>query len=219
MAKDPAFLFYSSDFLVGTLTMSDEQVGKYIRLLCLQHQKSILSEKDMLNICKSYDKDIYDKFQKIETGYVNERLLQETIKRSKYSESRRNNRTQKNICKSYDEHMENESENINKDISSSLLLSSSLPKFEFTFDELKTEFTNSDQWIETLMRGNTKLKTTDQVKELMFEFCVVLSLSDQYPIILKEAKNRFGGWVKKRLNGKEETTQKQSEYEKSIPRL
>ena len=43
--KDPAFLFYSSDFLSGTFTMTNEQIGKYIRLLCIQHQKYILSEK------------------------------------------------------------------------------------------------------------------------------------------------------------------------------
>jgi hypothetical protein len=35
MAKDPAFLFYSNDFLSGTYTMSDDQVGKFIRLLCI----------------------------------------------------------------------------------------------------------------------------------------------------------------------------------------
>ena len=45
--KDPAFLFYSSDFLSGTMLMSDEEVGQYIRLLCLQHQKGHLKEKDM----------------------------------------------------------------------------------------------------------------------------------------------------------------------------
>ena len=45
MAKDPAFLFYPSDFLTGTMFMTDEQVGKYIRLLCAQHQKGHLCEK------------------------------------------------------------------------------------------------------------------------------------------------------------------------------
>ena len=33
MSKDPAFLFYSSDFLTGTLLMSMEQKGKFITLL------------------------------------------------------------------------------------------------------------------------------------------------------------------------------------------
>jgi len=128
MAKDPAFLFYSNDFLSGTFTMSDEQVGKYIRLLCLQHQKYNLSEKDMMNICKSYDDDIFSKFIKSDDGYFNERLREVSEKRKAYSDSRRNNRNKykkethmNDICKTYDSHMENEIEIenviINKDIS------------------------------------------------------------------------------------------------------
>ena len=97
--KDPAFLFYSSDFLSGTLLMTDEQIGQYIKLLCLQHQKGHLKEKDMLNICKTYDEDIFSKFLKDEEGnYYNERLENETNKRKAYSESRRNNRRKKETC-------------------------------------------------------------------------------------------------------------------------
>ena len=116
--KDPAFLFYSSDFLTGTMFMSDSQLGKYIKILCTQHQKGHLSEKDMLKICKRYDKDIFDKFVKDESGkYYNIRLEREIAKRSAYSKSRANNRKNKinfeNICFSYVKHMENENENIN----------------------------------------------------------------------------------------------------------
>ena len=116
--KDPAFLFYSSDFLTGTMFMSDTQIGKYIKILCTQHQKGHLSEKDMLKICKRYDKDIFDKFVKDENGkYYNIRLEKEIEKRSAYSKSRANNRKNKinfeNICFSYVKHMENENENIN----------------------------------------------------------------------------------------------------------
>ena len=137
--KDPAFLFYSSDFLSGTMLMDNEQIGKYIRLLCLQHQKGHLKEKDMLNICNSYDEDIFSKFkQDDENNYYNERLEYEVQRRKAYSESRRSNRKGKkedkkenNICETYDEdmnnicetyvkHMENETatttENINKNI-------------------------------------------------------------------------------------------------------
>ena len=117
--KDPAFLFYSSDFLSGTMLMTDEEIGQYIKLLCLQHQKGHLKEKDMLNICKSYNEDIFSKFKKDEAGnYYNERLEYEANKRKAYSESRRNNRKKKeekqtcekdikNICNSYEKHMEN----------------------------------------------------------------------------------------------------------------
>ena len=116
MSKDPAFLFYSSDFLTGTLLMSMEQKGKFITLLCIQHQKGHLSEKDMLHICGSYDEDVFTKFQKDEQGkFYNIRLEEEVDKRKAYSESRRNNRKKKedinNTSLSYVEHMENENEN------------------------------------------------------------------------------------------------------------
>lgn len=123
MAKDPAFLFYSSDFLTGTMFMSNEQVGKYIRLLCAQHQKGHLTHKDMLNICVTHDEDIFSKFVKDTDGkYYNERCEEEINKRKNYSESRRNNRKStnnqkdnaKNISKSYVKHMENENEDINE---------------------------------------------------------------------------------------------------------
>ena len=115
--KDPAILFYTSDFLSATILMSDEQVGKYIKLLCIQHQKGELSEKDMLKICGTYDEDIFCKFKKAESGnYYNERMRIEVERRKKYSESRRKNRTKsydkdmKNISKTYDKHMETETE-------------------------------------------------------------------------------------------------------------
>jgi hypothetical protein len=118
MSKDPAFLFYSSDFLTGTLLMSMEQKGKFITLLCIQHQKGHLSEKDMLHICGSYDEDVFTKFQKDEQGkFYNIRLEEEVDKRKAYSESRRNNRKKKedmnNTSLSYVQHMENENENEN----------------------------------------------------------------------------------------------------------
>ena len=118
MSKDPAVLFYTSDFLTGTFTFTDEQVGKYIRLLCLQHQKGVLTEKDMLNICKTYDKDIYSKFVENDGNYYNQRMFDEAKRRKEYSESRRNNRAStkdmNNICKTYDKHMETETETINE---------------------------------------------------------------------------------------------------------
>jgi hypothetical protein len=108
MSKDPAFLFYSQDFYTGTVFFTDEQVGKYIRLLCLQHQTGHLEEKHMLNICKTYDVDIFSKFARDSEGkYYNERLDIEINRRVKYCESRRKNKLSE---KTYDEHMETETE-------------------------------------------------------------------------------------------------------------
>jgi len=115
MAKDPAFLFYTGDFTTGTQFFTDEQVGKYVRLLMAQHQLGHLEEKHMIQICKSHDKDIFAKFVKDENGlFYNERLDNEIVKRKKYSVSRSENRKKKDILESYDNHMENKDENINK---------------------------------------------------------------------------------------------------------
>lgn len=119
--KNPAVLFYTSDFLTGTTFMSNEEVGAYIRLLCYQHQKGHIKKKDMNNICNTLDKDseVYDKFLIDNNGcYYNQRMDEEIAKRSKYSQSRSNNRLKakehmNNICKSYDNHMENENEDDN----------------------------------------------------------------------------------------------------------
>jgi uncharacterized protein YdaU (DUF1376 family) len=113
MAKDPAFLFYPGDFTTGTQFFTDEQVGKYIRLLMAQHQLGHLDEKHMLMICKSYDKDIFSKFVKDKDGlWYNERLDNEIVKRKNYSKSRAENRlSKKNISVTYDNHMENRNKN------------------------------------------------------------------------------------------------------------
>jgi len=104
MSKDPAFLFYTQDFFTGTALMTDDQVGKYIRLLCIQHQKGHLEEKHMLNICKTYDKDIFEKFTRDENGlFYNKRLENEVNRRLNYCESRRKNKMSE---KTYVQHME-----------------------------------------------------------------------------------------------------------------
>ena len=95
--KDPAVLLYTSDFLVGTTTMTNEQKGKYITLLCLQHQQGRLEKEDMFNICSENDTKILKKFDVDENGlYFNKRMENEAIKRRAYSESRRQSRLKTN---------------------------------------------------------------------------------------------------------------------------
>ncbi len=164
MAKDPAFLFYSSDFLTGTMLMTNEQVGKYIRLICLQHQKGHLSEKDMMNICKTRDEDIFEKFVKDDNGlYYNERCEQEVLKRKNFCLSRSKNRSsasqvtekqskakRKKTSKTYVKHMENEDEKENANE---------------TVIENKTELEKAfDEWV--AMRKKMKDGITERAIEL-----------------------------------------------------
>ena len=85
MAKDPAFLFYSSDFLTGTMFMSNEQLGIYIRLLCSQHQHGGLIDKTSFNSLVGQHDIVKNKFIETESGFYNERLAHEMHKRTKKS--------------------------------------------------------------------------------------------------------------------------------------
>ena len=82
--KSPAVLFYTSDFLSNTRTMTFNDIGMLITLLCLQHQNGHLSELDMLCICGKHNDSIYRFFIKDNDGkYYNKRFEDECIKRKK----------------------------------------------------------------------------------------------------------------------------------------
>jgi len=92
MANDPAFLFYTGDFVTGTQFFTDAQVGVYIRLLMAQHQHGHLSEKQFRHICPNMDIDVSEKFDlDVDGKYFNKRLDDEIIKRKKHSEKQKNN--------------------------------------------------------------------------------------------------------------------------------
>ena len=90
--KDPAFLFYSSDFLTGCASLTMEERGQYISLLCLEHQLGRLSEKTIRLSVGSVSVDVLAKFKQDENGLLyNERLEIEIEKRSNFIDTRRTN--------------------------------------------------------------------------------------------------------------------------------
>jgi len=93
MAKDPAILFYTSDFLTQTIFMSNEERGKYIKLWCYQHQFGHLDSQKFFSVCDENDKKIIEQYELDESGkYYNPYLEEIILKRKEYSESRRKNR-------------------------------------------------------------------------------------------------------------------------------
>jgi uncharacterized protein YdaU (DUF1376 family) len=76
--KAPAFMFYADDFLAGTLEMSQEEVGQYIRLLCHQWNRGSIpveTEKQQRLTGGCVSVDVLAKFQLCEDGQLrNERL-------------------------------------------------------------------------------------------------------------------------------------------------
>lgn len=92
MAKDPAFLFYSQDFYTGVATLNWEERGKFISILCLMHQKGRMSEETIRFLVGSVSDNLKTKFSIDAKGlWFNQRLEDETTKRNKFTESRRNN--------------------------------------------------------------------------------------------------------------------------------
>ncbi len=133
MAKDPAILFYTSDFLSSTQGLTLEERGALITLICLQHQTGHLSEKSIKIAVGEISEDVRSYFKQDEKGLLfNERIDIEKERRTKYAESRRKNRLNKSISegqsKSYDDtyddtyvqHMETETEtetiNVNENV-------------------------------------------------------------------------------------------------------
>lgn len=118
MSKDPAFLFYSSDFLTGTIFMTNEQVGIYIRLLCAQHQHGGIIRKDDFEQMANGHNVIRCKFVETEDGFYNERLKEVIEKRSGWRESRIKNLSKRHMDSHMDVHMDThmENENINTSV-------------------------------------------------------------------------------------------------------
>ena len=109
MAKDPAFLFYPSDFNDGTQDFTNEEVGAYIRLLLFQFSQGHLPlDRIKRKLGSDFDSlwpMLSQKFQTDEDGlFYNARLDAEVSKRKAFSESRR-----KNVSKRYEKEVNNES--------------------------------------------------------------------------------------------------------------
>lgn len=90
--KDPAFLFYSSDFLTGTMIMPFEDRGKYITILSYMHQNGRLSEETIRLLVGNVSDMLRLKFSIDKKGFwFNERLEIEIEKRRNFIESRHEN--------------------------------------------------------------------------------------------------------------------------------
>jgi len=114
MAKDPALLWYPSDYLSGTMYLDFECKGAYMDLLMLQFQKDKLTLHMIQHVLGHKFEHIWthisDKFKTDGTFFWNERVKVEKEKRVTYCESRRSN---KKGGSHMIQHMENENVNRN----------------------------------------------------------------------------------------------------------
>ena len=120
--KDPAFMMYSGDFLSGTFTMNYEQRGKFITLMCIQHQKGFLTSADMKSVLNEEDYLIAEKFYKADDGnWYNQKMTDVINERKEYTANRLKNFQKKNDTDTHinphmEDHTGDEDEDENLDI-------------------------------------------------------------------------------------------------------
>lgn len=200
MAKDPAFLFYASDFLTGTMFFSNEQVGKYIRLLCSQHQHGGFIEKKSFNSLVGDDDVLRQKFIETEHGFYNVRLSLEMEARAKKSSNiseaaKQTWKKRKNtiVIQSYNKsntnviRIENENENEIKD--DNVIENNTHLIFAERFFESKYE----------LDREAVEISTKKEVtREILQEFNANLLNSNKKHFHFSEYKKHLVNWLYKK---------------------
>ena len=90
--KEPSFPLYSQDFIIGCADLKWQDIGKYITLLCYQHQKGHLTDDVIKKLIGNFSPELKMKFvQDSEGRYYNEKLdgvlMKRKIHREKQSEN------------------------------------------------------------------------------------------------------------------------------------
>lgn len=172
--KDPAFLFYASDFLGGVSDLTMEERGQYITLLCLQQQKGHLSRK-VIGLCLGFDwdnasPDLRKKFIEDEDGlFFNPRLESELAKRQKFVEKQRNNGVRggrpKNPNETQTKPTENPNDNPNTNPNKTLLENRNRNRIEDeNIDEIEGGGTGEGE-----EQSDPEIDTTPEVSDNGFE--------------------------------------------------
>jgi len=169
MAKDPAFLFYSSDFLTGVSDLNMEERGQYITLLSLQHQKGFLTEKMIQLVVGKISDDVRKKFTKTQDGIFNEQLKSVIEKRAKHSAKQvenvskrwKNKETEKKddtkpIPNQYQKDtkkipLENEIENVN-----TIVIENGVEKYLFLINSLLGKKFRATEKVKSAFQARTK---------------------------------------------------------------
>ena len=220
MAKDPAFLFYPGDWNLGTMHMNLLEKGAYMELLMLQFARgkfTLAHAKHMLN--GSFDivwPCVSEKFKTDGTFFWNERLEEEKIKRSKYTESRRSNgsiknqpnKNKKSYAKHMLNHMEDENENENVDINRT----KKAPKIEILLPFPSDEFFDNWQQWKSYKKTEQKFSyKSPQSEQAALNSLSKLSKGSEQTAIAIIHQSMANGWkgffeLKQNSNGRTEIT-------------
>ena len=195
--------------------MSNEEVGKFIKLICLQHQFGHLTKSDLTQFVKPEETKIWQRFEEIDGKFYHIKTKLESERRKNFSDSRRKNRQstdtqskEKNICETSVEHMETETETITK----------TLTKLEggvggdFNWESVKQYFLNADEWMYKFCTSKGVSRETLVLR--MNEFLNDIELRNEYKP-LKDLQSHFTNWYNKSSKIKTKTNDKFDKYRKN----
>lgn len=199
MAKDPAILFYAQDFLTGTMFMSNEQVGIYIRLLCAQHQHGGLIDKNSFNGMVKDDQMIRLKFIETEDGFFNERLMLEMNKRAKKSKNLSANakaRWEKYKTDAIALQKDVPIENENEDVNDTTILNNTIQAKNSEFGK---QFSQTESLMENAMR-TAKAFNLDWQRERILDYLRAyvneMNAKQEVKPKFKDFSSHFVSWMK-----------------------
>lgn len=201
MAKDPAILFYAQDFLTGTMFMSNEQVGIYIRLLCAQHQHGGLIDKNSFNGMVKDDQMIRSKFIETDDGFFNERLMLEMNKRAKKSKNLSANakarwekyKTDAIALQKYVP-IENENEDVNESVDSSNNTKQGKKSNLDFANQYRDTPTQVEYGLKQLKANNLRMDE-ENLFTLLTAFTDKLDHDQATKSNFKEFASHFGNWI------------------------
>lgn len=195
MAKDPAFLFYSSDFLTGISDLTMEERGQFITLLCIQHQKGRLTKKNIGIAVPNATADTLAKFKIDENGlYYNSRLEEESNKRKEHSEKQRQRalsgwKKRKAQIDTTADATALPLEDVNEDVNKDIIIDISI---------IKENYIKNDRLVKAVL-GNKDLGLKDKkmLETKLTKFNEMLSSKNIFSDSTNEYTSYFLNWLKK----------------------
>lgn len=208
--KDPAFLFYPSDFLTGTMAMPFDERGRYITLLCFQHQSGRMTEETIRFLVGSFSDMLRLKFSRDDNGlFYNIRLEEEIKKRTNFIESRRNNGRlggrPKEIKKPLGKPNGKPKENLHEDINENeneVKIEVINTIFSFQFQEVWNELLQMPKWKKKPLSAIKKsLKQLEVFDERFAIGLVEKAIAGNYQgVVFSNTETEYSNW-KQKSNG------------------
>lgn len=98
---NPSMPFYPSDFMGETALFTNEQIGKYLKVLCIAYiNGGKLTREEIISICGGVDERIFNSLKSDEEGKLyHERTVYEMKKREEFAKKKANKKNGRKVTR------------------------------------------------------------------------------------------------------------------------